>query len=264
MRQIRKTMVTKLSDLASSVEQSTTDNDSDAGSASSTSDSLRETCEEIGADYEHAQDYVDVHGGKDDLIEFAERVAEDDELVEQMERYRRWNDQHRIRRRHLHNVDGSFEAWTTQFYGDTDDPEPETYNGVQKASRAMDGNLIYYRALFPEPQEQYWNGEAVLWEDMGELGHKDDEQDSHIYVDEDFVEEYSSFTVDVNGEAKPRPPTDEEIQRMQGGRDADAAASSSNDTQSGLPFDPADYTVDGLRDKLTAKPGDHYTVEEIE
>lgn len=226
---------------ASSNDGSTT---SDQTSDSDDAAELRDVCEMIGADYDHATAYVDKHGNKSDLIDFAQQLAGDDELWATQEQYRRMNDIHRIIRNHLRPHDLDFTTYTGAFYGNSDDPEPGTYNHVQQKSREADGNLMFYRALFPEPVTDYWDSDAVLWQEFDSLGYNDDEQDSHIYVTADFVDEYGNFTVEVNGQEKPRPPANSEV------GDGGGASSGSDSSSENLILDPAEYTVEGLRDEL--------------
>lgn len=252
-------MTTKLSDLVNgSNDSSSTDSDSSADSAPSTVDELRGACEAIGADHESAQRYVDENGSKDDLIDFAERLADDDDLWRIQEEYRRLNDIHRIRRAYLYDVadrlDASFSTWSSAFYGDSDDPSEGTYNAIQQKSRSEGGNLAYYKALFPEPVERFWDSEPVLYtERPGD--------DSHIYVSAKWVDEYSDFTFEYDGETLIRPPTDEEIDQMAG---SGSDSNSSSDTSGDAPFAPGTYTVDGLRDALGTNPGEEYSVSELE
>lgn len=221
-------MTVKLSDM--DVSGSSNDTANNSGASESGSDDehaeFEAAVEGVGGNVEHARAYVDANGAKEKFMDFIASLDED--MMEQAEEYRLWNDQHRIRQRFLHNVDGDFSTWSSQFYGNSDDPDPETYNGVQQASRDAGVNLAFYKALFPEPQEEYWPAEPVLYEEV-DRGYGEGQQDSHIYVSQEFVNEYSDFTMDVNGEAKPRPPTDDELQAMSNGGASASSTPSESD-----------------------------------
>lgn len=244
-----------ISDIMGGDDSTDSTNDSDANEASG-SDELREACEALGADYDHASDYVDVHGKKDDLIEFAKALEGDDELAALHEAYRRMNDVHRIILNWLRNDSRSFTDFTGAFYGDSDDPEPETYNFVQQQVRAEDnGNLIFYRALFPEPREEYWDSEPVCWHEFDALRYdtdSDNQVDSHIYVGSNWASEYSGFTVEVDGEDRPRPPANDEIADFtsDGSNESDDSDSGSNVATKNAPFDPAEFNIPDLEDEL--------------
>lgn len=248
--------VLSLDDFSSSGNDSSTDSETTSGD----DDSLKAVCEEIGADYDHASEYVDVHGSKDDLVDFARELQDDDELWAVQEEYRQGNDIHRIVRNYLRGHELEFTAYTQGsgdnpgFYGDTDDPEPGTYNHVQDKSREMGGNLAMYRALFPEPVTEHWDDDAVCWHEFDSLQYSSDrseQTDSHIYVPASFVEEYNDFTIEVAGEQKPRPPANEEL-----GVANDGGSSGSN-----LPFDPTEFTIAELEDELESVD---YDVDQLE
>lgn len=237
--------VIALDDLQSSstgAEQNTTNSDSDTSSAY---ESLRDACEDVGANYESAREYVDENGKKTELIEFATAMYtdDDDSIAALYEEYRRVNDVHRIVVNHLRSHAADFDEWTNKFYyggGDSDNPGEGSYNDVQ--SRAADekaGNLPFYKALFPEPNTDHWDSEAVLWEERpGE--------DSHIYVTRDFAEQYSQFSRKINGKERPVPPSNEDIQSMNG----DNSGSSGGSGSTAAPINPANYSVDTLNTVL--------------
>lgn len=209
-------MTVKLSDMTGSSSNDTTNNGGAGDDESESDDALIDAVESVGGDVDQVREYIDANGAKDKFMSYIESL--DDDKIAQGEKYRRWNDQSRIRKNWLYNVDGSFSVWATSFYGDSSDPEPDTYNGVQQESRdEMGVNLMFHKALFPEPVEEHWPGEPVLYHEFAERGYGDGEQDTDIYVTQEFVEEYSDFTVEIGGEAKPRPPTDDEIDAMDNG-----------------------------------------------
>lgn len=224
---------------------SSNDDSTDSQSTASTSDAaeLRDVCEQLGADHDHAQAYVDENGSKSDLIDFAQRLLSNEELWESQEEYRRMNCIHRIILRWLRADDAEYTAYTGEFYGDSDDPEPGTYNHVQERSRESDGNLMFYQALFPEPVTAYWDSDPVLWHEFDSLGYEENERDTHIYVTLEFAEQYGDYTID----GKPRPPSNSELD---GGSSSSSDSSSSGGNTGGLLLDPSDFTVPDLRDKL--------------
>jgi len=242
-------MTVDISELANSASTDGSSNDSDNNDNGV--DELKAACDAIDANLESAKEYVDNHGNKDDLIGFAERLADDDELWATQEEYRRKLDVHRIRQNYLYSVDGEFTKWGAAFYGNSDNPDPsaDTYNGIQAKSRNMDGNLAFYKALFPAPAEQFWDQEPVLWEERPN-------DDAHIYVTQEFVSEYSGFTLD---DGRPRPPTDEELANM----NTDNTGSSGSSGGSGVPdppFLPSTRTVDGVKNTIDQND---YTVDEL-
>lgn len=235
------TNVLSLDDLQSSgndgsnATETTSDSSSTGGS-----DDLEAACEAIGADYDHAKAYVDSHGNKDDLTAFAQRLANSDELFDAMADYRQGNCIHRMIRNWLRSDDRDFTAFTGQFYGNSDDPEPGTYNDVQQRSREMDGNLMFYQALFPSPVGERWDSDPVLWHEFDSIGYDDGQQDTHIFVPREFVEEYGEFSIEIDGESKPRPPANSEL----GGNSGNAGGSDAP------VIDPRNYTIDDLKEKL--------------
>lgn len=236
-------------------DSNSTENNSGANSGS---DDLREVCDELGADYEHACEYVDVHGKKDDLVEFARALIENDDLRSLHENYRVGNDIHRIILNWLRNDSGDFTPYTGAFYGDSDDPADGTYNAIQQSVRAEEhGNLIFYRALFPEPVAEYWDSEPVLWHEFDALQYstdQDEQVDSHIYVTREWAEEYSDFTITVDGQDRPRPPNASEL----GNGGSNSGSASANDS---LPFDPSDFTNAALEEELDTVD---YSVEQLD
>jgi hypothetical protein len=233
-----------LDDLQESSSNDGSSTDSDNNDSSADTDELREVCEEIGADYDHAIAYVNEHGQKDDLVEFAERLRDDDELWDAMVQYRMGNGVNRIIYNHLRSHEKSFTTYTGAFYGDSDTPSEGTYNYVQQQAREVDGNLMFYQALFPEPVADRWDSPPVCWREYDDIGYADDQQDTHIYVPKSFVDEYGDYTIEVAGKARPRPPANDEIGGDSGG--------SSGDDADGLPFQPRDYTVEDIRNELVS------------
>lgn len=228
-------------------------NDSET-SGSDDVDALEAVCDELGANYDHAKAYVEAHGKKDDLVEFAERLRDgDDDLQAVMEEYRRMNDIHRVIINWLRSDSREFTTYTGAFYGDTDDPEPGTYNHIQQRSRANDGNLIFYRALFPTPVRSEWDDTPVCWHEFDSIGFDDDQQDSHIYVTQDFVDEYGDFTIEVEGETKPRPPANSEVGGSAGGNSGD-------DSDLEPLVDPSEFTNDELADHLPGLVDEGYAL----
>lgn len=251
--------VISLDDLASSSNDSgstASETNDDSGSVDDRFERLEELCEEIGADFENAkQRAVDDDGiDLDDMLTFAENIAESDDLKEVMESYRRWNDQKRFVQNYLYNDDAhEYSAWLNQFWGDSDDPEPDTYNYATQQSRDRDdnpGGLYVYKALFPEPATEVWPDEAVLLvEKPGD--------DSHIYVTKSWALEYQDFTIEINGEEVPRPPSDGEINHG-------ALQDDGDDGGTGAPFNPSNFTNDEIRDKLGTSPEEDFTEEGLE
>jgi hypothetical protein len=206
---------------------------------------LREACEAIGADADNAVERVKEDGGADEesLIATAREIADDDALWVALEQYRVMNDLHRIKQNHLLDSQREFTEWAAAFYGDTEDPDEGTYNHVQQNARSMgdEANLYYYKALFPEPSlAQYPAEQAVVWEERPD-------EDSHIYVTDDFAEAYSHLTLTIDGEERPVPPWDD--------------ASDGGSSEGGEGLDPRDFTVDGLKDEVRSRD---FTDEEIE
>lgn len=163
---------------------------------------LREACEAIGADAENAIERVKSDDGTDEdsLVEMARELADDGALWSALEEYRAFNDQHRIKQNHLLDSDKEFTDWSGAFYGDSDDPEEGTYNAVQQQARDLGGNLYYYKALFPEPDAEHFPSDtAVVWQERPD-------EDSHIYVTEEFIDAYGDFTLEIEGKERPVPP----------------------------------------------------------
>ena len=237
-------MVIDIDDMASSAESSANNGgaEADDGGSSSGPDALEQAVEQIGGNYESVKEYVDENGRKEDVMAFYERLANDDELWALMEDYRRKIDQKRILSNWMYDMDADFEAWRGEFWGDSDDPEPGTFNAVQQAARDSDGNLMWYKAAFPEPVEDFWEGEAVLFaERPGD--------DSHIYVTEEWVDTYDQFAKDVPGVGvRPMPPGDSEIGDAQsggsGGSDADES------TEIDAPFAIDTYPANDAQKKI--------------
>jgi hypothetical protein len=209
-----------------------------------------EAVEAIGGDVEHAQAYVDEHGRKSDLAEFADRLAESGDLMAVHEEYRRMNDIHRIIKKWLRSAEQEYTGYTGKFYGDSDDPEPGTYNAVQQKSREMDGNLMFYRAIFPEPQTAYWDSDPVLWFEFPEIGYTGDKQDSHVYVTADFAEQYSEFAIEIDGRNRPVPPANSDLEDGSSGASGSAQDASDAGT---VEFDPAEYTIPELEEALQSR-----------
>jgi len=260
-------MPVKMSDLVDGSNDSTSsDSDSGSGGGTSSKDELRELCEEVGGDFDHAMLYVDHNGQKDALIDYAKwwRDASDDER-ELVAQYRAAAGENRIRKGWLYQYendnDASFSAWSQSFYGDSDAPADGTYNDLQQRVRnETDGNLMFHQAIFPTPQEAYWpSGEAVLWHEYPDerIGYGDDKRDTHVYVDRQFIEEYRDYTFTADGETKVRPPTDAEINEAAG-----ASPSEESSMDRSIPFNPSDFSVEELEDELN--PVTDFTVEGLE
>lgn len=227
-------------------------NDSSSSDAKSTSDNqtkiqLDPVFEEIGADEDRVRRFIDEQGKSDEITNLAKELADSDELFELMEEYRRYVDLKRILQGYLYDADGDFSAFADEFWGDTDDPEPETFNFVQQKARDSVGNLYYYKQMFPEPVEEHWEGEAVLWTERPD-------DDSDIYVTEQFVENFSDFTMEVDGREVPRPPTASELAEMDGG---------DSGSEQSVPIDTTEHTIPELEDAIEdAMPG--LSVEQTE
>jgi len=170
----------------------------------------------IGADKERVKAEIRDSGNDEELEKFAKKLADDGELWAAQEAYRRYSDLHRFKQNYLLNDNKrDYTMWAAGFYGDSDDPEPDTYNGVQQKSRDIGGNLYFYKTMFPEPVEEYWDSDPVL------LVERPDD-DSHIYVTEGFVDTYGQFTMEVEGKTVVRPPSDAEIKELRETADVDA------------------------------------------
>jgi hypothetical protein len=225
-----------------STDAETNDDDSEPET-----DELREICEAIGADFDHAEAYLDNNSvERETLVDFAELLRDNAELTELLEEYRMLNDKYRILQIYLLNADAEYTRWADRFYygdGDNDNPGDGSYNDVQyRVRNESDGNLIWYKALFPEPQAEYYPGDPVLW------GERPDD-DTHIYVSDSFVEQYldAGCTMVVDGDTKPRPPSDSELEAM--GDDTQESGGQENPDE-GDAFDPTQYSISELRDRV--------------
>jgi len=250
------TGVLSLDDITSSTTGSTdSDQQQTSGSTGSATD-LESACEAIDANVDHARKYIGEHGNQSGVVELAEAIAERGaELREIYEAYRATSDQNRIFQFWLRDTDMQFSAWADDFYGNSDDPESGTHNFNQQRARQDDvpGNLVLYKALYPEPQAEY-PGEPVLWLAFDTIGYGDGVQDTHIYVPREYVESFSDFTIDVQGKARPRPPSDAELAELQGTNKStgSSGASDSNgerNNMSGVP-DPRAYTISEYEDRV--------------
>jgi hypothetical protein len=221
--------------------QTSGSDDSDSGSDFA---ALESACDPIGADFENAKDAVKHRDGitEDDLIELAEKLAEDDDLWNLMEEYRTWNDQKRMILFHFRSHEKEFTNFAGAFWGDSENPDEGTYNHVEDRARDSDGNLYYYKALFPEPHmEHYPSDNAVVWQERPD-------EDSHIYVTAQFVDEYSDYQLEIDGQERPVPPWD------------GASTGTGGDSGgSGDQFDPREYTISELEEEL-----DQFDADELE
>lgn len=235
-----------LSDITSGAESSGTNSGSDSGSSSSGEYSdVREAVEAVGGSVDGAIEYIENNGAKDKLMDFVQRLDGNDELQAQMETYRRWNDIHRINQFHLRSADADYTDFTGQFYGSTDDEAgADTYNGVQKETREMGGNLAFYKALFPEPQESFWDDEPVLWQERSN-------EDSHIYVEESWAQEMAPFAITIEGQERPVPPSNSELDALDDGGNGGSSSSDGAFTDSGL-LKVQELTVDEIKDAVKA------------
>lgn len=211
------------------------------------SDELRELCDEINADFDHAEAYLANNSvERETMVDFAKLLRDNPELMELLEEYRMLNDKYRILQIYLLNDDADYTRWADRFYygdGDSDNPGDGSYNDVQyRVRNESDGNLIWYKALFPEPQAEYYPGDPVLWTERPD-------DDTHIYVSDSFVEQYldAGCTMVVDGDTKPRPPSDSELEAM--GDDTQNADEQENPDE-GDAFDPTQYSISELRDRV--------------
>jgi hypothetical protein len=242
-------MVTTLSDLngAESSGNNSGSSDDDSGASGEYSE-VREAVEAVGGDVERVIDYVKENGSEEKVLDFFANLAGNDDLHAQMERYRRWNDVHRINQFYLRDADGDYTDFTSQFYGSTDDEAgAETYNGVQQQTRDMGGNLMFYKAAFPEPQESFWDDEVVEW-------HPRPDDDSSIFVEKSWAQEFMPYAISIDGEQRPVPPTNDQL--AEGASDSSGDGSGSNSagepwqfTDSGL-LKVTDLTVDEVREAV--------------
>lgn len=203
-------------------ESSTNTSDAEGGSGGSSSGAkyaeLKAACEAIGANYESVREYVDENGKKTEIIEQAEMLENNPEAMRAAEEYRQFSHMKGIVQNFMWNMDDhEFTVWSGQFWGDTDDPEPDTFNYAQQQARELGVNLPWYDALFPVPQTEYWDGDAVEFTHI-------EKKDWTIYVPEWWVAEYEAYAKEVNGQVLPMPPSDSEIEAMQSG-DSDATES---------------------------------------
>lgn len=248
----------------SSVRDLVSGNGGSGNDSESTSDNdnpLVEAVEAVNGSVERAEKYVDIHGSKDDLTEFAQAVAGwDEDTIELAEKRRRHIDMNRIVSFHLRGHSQDFTGFTGEFYGDTEDPEEGTYNYVQDKAHDADINMAFYKTLFPEPRAEYWPSEPVVWEKYDTIGvpnNPDDNFDSHIYLETDIAEEWADFTMENdNGNVVPRPPSNSELEKL--ADEQDTEDSSSGDSGEGLV--PMQHTVKEL--KAVLKDGD-WTDEQL-
>lgn len=227
-----------------STDSGTSSSDSGSDSSADEYGDLEEAVESVGGDFEHAKLYVEQTNNEPEvLIEFAEGL--NDGLMQLHETYRQSSDRKRIDMNWLRNDDErDYGKWRGAFYGDSDGSDDGTHNAIAQEVRDHEnGNLFWYRAIFPEPQTEFWDSDAVLWYEFDSIGYEDGDQDSHIYVTRDFAEQYSDFTIEVDGEARPRPPANSEMDQL-----GDSSSDSSD-----LMLDPRDFTVEELRDELQAE-----------
>lgn len=232
-------------DLDSAMGSTTTSTDSQNNNDDSDEyDNVREVARNIGADVESAVAYCRNNGGnaEENLIELAEDIAESGELEAKHEEYRQWNCINRIIQVHLRSHSDDFSDWTAQFYGDYEDPEGDTFNYVQQTSRDMGCNLPIYKALFPEPQAEYWDSDVVLWQERPD-------EDSHIYVSQSFVDDYAQFARDIDGQSRPVPPSNDELAELAQNNDAGNAEGGEIEDVA-APFDPSDMTIEDLEEAI--------------
>lgn len=178
--------------------------DDDSTESESPGVTLPDVFDRIGANEERCKAFIEEQGKADELTEFARKIEDDEELWAVQEQYRRYMDIRRLVENYLQSADGDWSkannSWAEAFWSD--------YNEVQERSRDMNGNLYYYKTLFPAPVEEYWEGDPVL------LVERDDD-DSHIYVTEEFVSEYNDFTMSAEGKTIVRPPSAEELDALE-------------------------------------------------
>jgi hypothetical protein len=89
-----------------------------------------------------------------------------------------------------------------------------------------------------------------VWREFDTLGYGDDEQDTHIFVTREWCEEYADYTMEVDGNEVPRPPSDSEIEQANGGGGADDASAASDSDDISAPFDPSEFTVAEMGEKV--------------
>lgn len=231
-------MAIEMSDLMGSNDSGNAQTNNADDTETTTEISLAPVFEEIGADPDRTRDIIRESDNADDIEQLAKDLRDDDELFAILEEYRRYTDLRRILENHLYNYDGDFSKFRGRFWGDSDDPEPDTYNYAQQQSRDAGGNLYYYKAMFPEPVENYWDSDAVLWQERPD-------DDTDIFVTANFVDNFSQFTMEVDGETVPRPPTDEEIAQMDSGSDEP-----DGDDLPAVPIDTTEVTIAELEDEL--------------
>jgi hypothetical protein len=243
-------MTLDVQDLMGSTDSSSNDSDNNSQTETTTKIELAPVFDDIGADKDRVRKVIKEQDIADAMENLAKRLQEDDDLWELQEEYRRYTDLKRILQGYLYDHDGDFSAFADQFWGDSDSPAEGTFNYVQQKSRDSDGNLFYYKTMFPEPVEEYWDGEAVLWTERPD-------DDSHIYVTEQFVENFGQFTMEVNGEQVPRPPTASELSEMEDESDTQSQ------TEQSVPIDTTEHTIPELEAAIEdAMPG--LSVEQTE
>jgi len=222
-------------DEISGTDDGSTDSENDDDAFSE----LRDVCEPIGADVEHAIEAAKNDDGapEEKLIETAREIYDDDELWVFLETYRSMNGPRRILENYMRGHEKEFTGFADAFWGDTSDPDEGTYNYVQQQVRGHDStaNLYFYKCLFPEPDAEHFPGEPAVWEERPD-------DDSHIYVTREWMDTYSDYTLEINGKERPFPPWD---------AIAGEAGDGDNNTEPGGDvLDPREMTVDDIKDAL--------------
>ena len=227
-----------MSNVISLDEISGTDSEnSDDNSEADAFAELREAVETVGGDVEHVIESVknDDSVTEQKLLDTAREIHDDEQLWVDLESYRSMNGPRRILENYFRGHDKEFTGYADAFWGDTENPSEGTYNYIQQKCRDRDvtANLYFYKYLFPEPDAEHFPGEPVVWE-------KRPDDDSHIYVTQEWIDTYSDYTLELNGEERVVPPWD-----------SVAGDANSNSTEpDGDVLDPREMTVAEIKTAL--------------
>lgn len=212
---------------------------------------IPEVFSEIGADLERVQEFWDERDTDDHerITELAEYLIDNEEAWVLLEGFRLSVDMHRIMLNYVRGQrEGEFiQQFSQQLYGPSDGSVEGTKNWYEDQIRDDSNplNLALYKVMFPEPVEEHHEVGLVCFSEgldkFDEIGlpGEDGVQDSHIYVTETYIEEFSQFP---NDEGLPLPPAD----FPEGTSESGSGAPEIPDGE----FDPADYTIDELEGAL--------------
>ena len=225
-------------DEISGTDSESTDSESTNGDGAFSE--LRDACNTVGGSVDVAIDRAknDDSVTEGDLIDTANEIHNSSELWVALENYRLMVDQSRIIKNYLRGHDKEFTGFASAFWGDTENPSEGTFNHVQQQVRGHDGtaNLYYYKTLFPEPHAEHVGSEPVVWEERPD-------EDSHIYVTEEWLDSYADYTLELAGEERVVPPWDSVA--------GEATDGDNNNTEpDGDVLDPREMTVAEIKTAL--------------